>query len=145
MTRRSIIVGIWQWWSSTHLVQCGSVGPSWTWTQIWVQAHMPYYSLNWTARSSAIHGWQSCQWCSSSTRKRPSRNRGPFDLKSVMEQSTVRHGCQTARWIVSEKSKTHHSLSLSLSLSFFLSFFLVELFFFLFVSFLCPLIQLSNF
>ena len=50
--------------SSAHLVQCGSDEPSWTWTQIWVQVPMPKYSLNSTARSSAIQGWQRCQWCS---------------------------------------------------------------------------------
>ena len=41
-------------WSSSHLVQCGPDEPSWTWTQIWLQTRMPDYSLNWTARSSAI-------------------------------------------------------------------------------------------
>ena len=41
-------------WSSINLVQCGPDEPSWTWTQIWVQAHMPDYSLNWTMGSSAI-------------------------------------------------------------------------------------------
>ena len=40
-------------WSSAHLVQCGSDEPSLTWTQIWVWARMPDYSLNWTARFSA--------------------------------------------------------------------------------------------
>ena len=38
-------------WLSTRLVQCGPDEPSWSWTQIWVQARMPAYSLNWTARS----------------------------------------------------------------------------------------------
>ena len=33
-------------WSLAHFVQCGSDDPSWSWTQIWVQAHMPDYSLN---------------------------------------------------------------------------------------------------
>ena len=28
--------------------------PCWTWTQMWVQARMPDYSLNWTKRSSVI-------------------------------------------------------------------------------------------
>ena len=39
-----------------YLVQCGPDEPNWTWTQIWVQGCMPDYSLNWTARSSAIQG-----------------------------------------------------------------------------------------
>ena len=43
---------------------------------------MPDYSLNWTARSSAIQGGQRCQWCSSPTQQWPSRSRRPFDLKS---------------------------------------------------------------
>ena len=51
-------------------MQCGPDEPSWTWTQIWVQAHMPDYSLNWTARSSAIQKWQRCQCC-----RWPSRSR----------------------------------------------------------------------
>ena len=32
-------------WSSTHFVQYGLDEPSWSWTQIWVQARMPDYSL----------------------------------------------------------------------------------------------------
>ena len=72
-------------WSSSHLVQCGPDEPSWTWTQIWVQAHMPDCSLNWTMGSSAIQGWRSCQCCSSPTRRWPSRIQGPFGLKSAME------------------------------------------------------------
>ena len=39
-------------------MQCGPDEPSWTWTQIWVKARMPDYSLNWTATSSAIQGWK---------------------------------------------------------------------------------------
>ena len=90
MTRRSIIVGVlgkgWsgtsrglslagQCWSSDHLVQCGPDEPSWSWTQIWVQARMPDYSLNWTS-SSAIQGGQRCQCCLSPTRWWPSRSWG---------------------------------------------------------------------
>ena len=41
-------------WSSAHLVWCGPDEPSWAWTQIWIQEHMPDYSLNWTAMSRAI-------------------------------------------------------------------------------------------
>ena len=62
-------------WSSAHLVQCEPDEPSWTWTQIWAQACMPDYSLNWTARFSVIQEWQRCQWCSSLTRRWPSRSR----------------------------------------------------------------------
>ena len=50
-----------------------------------VQARMPNYNLNWTVRSSAIRGWQKCHWCSSSTRRWPSRSREPFGPKSSME------------------------------------------------------------
>ena len=49
-------------WLSAHLLQYGPDEPSWTWTQIRVQARMLDYSLNWTVRSRAIQGWQ---WCSS--------------------------------------------------------------------------------
>ena len=71
--------------SSAHLVQCGLDEPSWTWAQIWVQIHMPDFSLNWTAKSSAIQGWQRCLWCSSTTRRWPSWGRRPFGLKFAME------------------------------------------------------------
>ena len=100
MTRRSIIVGVMGrersgtsrgsspaglCCSSAHFIQCGPDEPSWTWTQIWVQPRMPDYSLNWKARSSAIQGWQRCQWCSPPTRRWPSRSRRPFGLKSAQE------------------------------------------------------------
>ena len=39
-----------------NLLVCGPDEPSWSWTQIWVQARMPAHSLNWTARSSDIQG-----------------------------------------------------------------------------------------
>ena len=49
-------------WLSARLLQCGPDEPSWTWTQICVQARMPDYSLNWTTRSSAILAgqWPLC-------------------------------------------------------------------------------------
>ena len=47
--------------------------------------HMPEHSLNWTTASSAIQGWQRCQWCNSPTQRWPSRIRRPFGLKSAME------------------------------------------------------------
>ena len=72
------------WWSS-HLVQRGPDEPSWTWTQIWVQAWMLDYSLKWTARSCVIQGWQRCQWCRSHTWRWPSRSHGPFSFKSAIE------------------------------------------------------------
>ena len=74
-------------WSSTHLVQCGPDEPSWSWTQIWVQAHMPDYCLNWTARSSAIQGGTKASMLQLTHQKvaRPSWNRGPFSLKSAIE------------------------------------------------------------
>ena len=64
------------------LLQCGFDEPSWIWTQIWVRAHMPDYSLNWTARSSAI---QRCLWYSSPKRRWLSRRREPFGLRFAME------------------------------------------------------------
>ena len=70
---------------SAHLVQCGPDKRRCPWTQIWVKACMPDYSLNWTAKSSAIQEWQRCQCCSSSTRRWPCRIRGPFGLKSAIE------------------------------------------------------------
>ena len=70
-------------WSSVHLVQFGSDEPSSSWTQIWVQGRMPDYSLNWTARSSAIKGWQRCHWCSLPIRRWSSQSWRPFGLKSV--------------------------------------------------------------
>ena len=68
MTRRSIIgegkaghkSKLELCWTSALLVQCGPDEPSWIWTKIWVQARMPYYSLNRTARSSAIQRGQRC-------------------------------------------------------------------------------------
>ena len=66
-------------------MQCGPYGPSWTWTQIGVQAFIPDYSLNWTARSSAIQVWQRCQWWGSPTRRWSGRTKGPFGLKSAIE------------------------------------------------------------
>ena len=75
--------------SSTHLVQCGPDEPSWSWTQIWVQARTPAYSLNWTARSSAVQGGQRCQYCCLSTRRGPSRSWGPFGLESAIDFECV--------------------------------------------------------
>ena len=71
MSRGSSPAG--QCWSSAHLVQCGPHEPSWTWTQIWVQARIPDYSLNRTAMFSAIQGRQMCQWYSFPSRRRPNR------------------------------------------------------------------------
>ena len=76
-----------------HLVQCGPKKPSWIWTQTWVQAQMPDYSLNWTKRSSAI---QSVKGVNVAVRQpegsparpgpaRLGRNREPFGLKSAIE------------------------------------------------------------
>ena len=97
MTQKSIIVGVrgGEGWAQVEAralldyaghrptVQCGPDEPSWTWTQIWVQARMPDYSLNWTARSSAIQGWQWCQRCSSPTQMWLSWSQSPYSLKSV--------------------------------------------------------------
>ena len=43
----------------TMLLQCEPDEPCRIWTQTWVQAQIPDYSLNWTKRSSAI---QFCEW-----------------------------------------------------------------------------------
>ena len=71
----------WLCWSSAHFLQYGPDEPCWTWTQIYVQTCMPDYRLNRT-RSSAL---QRCQWCSSPTRRWPSRSWGPFGLKYAIE------------------------------------------------------------
>ena len=44
-------------WSSANLVQCEPDDPCWIWTQTWVQAWRPDYSLNWTKRFNAIQCW----------------------------------------------------------------------------------------
>ena len=89
--------------SSTHLVQCGSDEPSWTRNQIWVQARMPDYSLNWTTGSSAIQRWQRWKRCSSP----PPTEGGPAEAGAFRPQVchgalTVWHGYQTIRWTVSK-------------------------------------------
>ena len=71
-------------WSSAHLVQCAPDEPSWSWTQISVQACMPDYSLNWTVRSSTIQGGKRCQYCSSFTWRWLSRSQRPFGLESAI-------------------------------------------------------------
>ena len=76
------------YWSSAHLVQCGPDEPSWSWIQIWVQVRIPDYSLNWTARSSAIQGRQRCQYCSSPTQWWSNRSWGPFGLESAIDCDT---------------------------------------------------------
>ena len=61
--------------------------PSWSWTQIWVQARMPAYSLKGTAKSRR---WQCC---SSPTRRCPSRSRGPSGLESAIDFDTPSVDC----------------------------------------------------
>ena len=94
MTRRSIIVVIRGssgtsparlCWSSAHLVQCEPDKPSCSWTQIWVQARMPNYRLNWTARSTATQRWQRCQCWSLPSWKSPRQSQEPFGIKAAME------------------------------------------------------------
>ena len=63
-----------------ELMSQSDLGP-----KIWVQARMPGYSLNWTARSSAIQRSQRSQWCSSPTRRWSNRNRGSHGLKSAID------------------------------------------------------------
>ena len=69
-------------------MQCQPDEPCCSWTQIWVQAQMPDFSLNWTARSSAIKGGQRCQRCSLHTQSWPCRSRGPFSLESAIDLDT---------------------------------------------------------
>ena len=81
-SRDSNPVGL--YWSSTHLVLCEPDEPCWTWAQIWVQALMSDYSLNWTKGSSAI---QCCQWHHRPPPQRrwPSRSWEAFDLKYILD------------------------------------------------------------
>ena len=92
-------------WSSTNLVQCGSDEPSWSWTQIWAQARMPDYSLNWTAKSSAIQGGQRCQCCSSPTRRWLSQSRSlsssNLSLISIPHPARMPDGTAKARCKIS--------------------------------------------
>ena len=97
MTRRSIIVEIWRgenralaearamldYAAHRPTVLCGLDEPSWTWTQIWVQACTSDYSLNWTARSSAMQGWKRCLWCSSPSHWWPSRSGGGLSASGL--------------------------------------------------------------
>ena len=82
-------------WSSTLLVLCGPDEPSWTWTQIWVQARMPDYSLNWIARCCAIQGVKAVNDAA-----HPAEG-GPAETKALTASSLpliplpVRHGYQT--------------------------------------------------
>ena len=66
-----LLSAMWAWWALLDMDP--NLGPG----------TIPDYSLNWTARSSAIRRWQKCQWCSSPTRRWPSRSRRPFGLKSA--------------------------------------------------------------
>ena len=88
-------------------MQCGPDEPSWSWTQIWVQACMSDYCLNWTARSSAIQRWQRCQCCCSLTRRWPSWLEA-FRHQVCNGAMTVRQGCQTVRWKASAPSTVSH-------------------------------------
>ena len=78
--------------SLVSFVQCGFNEPSWKWTPKWVLARMPIYSLNWTARSSAIQRWQRCQCYSLPTRRWPSLLTSSLpwsmDLPGQVSQST---------------------------------------------------------
>ena len=85
-------------WSSAHFVH------SWTWTQIWIQAHMPDYSLNWTARSSAIQGWQKVSLMLLAHSKVVQSKLRAFWSHICHGALTVRHGCQTVRWKASARS-----------------------------------------
>ena len=62
-------------WSSADLVKCQPDEPGWSWTQTWVRACIPDYSLNWIARSTVIQRWQRYKCCSWPTGRCPIRSR----------------------------------------------------------------------
>ena len=67
-------------------------------TQIWVRARMAGYSLNYTARSCAIHRGQRCQFCCSPTRKWPSPKQVVFRPRIChWFRYPIQYECQTAR------------------------------------------------
>ena len=73
------------YWSLTRLVQWWPDELNWPWIQIWVQARMPDYSLNWTSRFSAIQRGQRVSYCLSPTRRWPNRSRVQDMLKSSLD------------------------------------------------------------
>ena len=83
-------------WSLAHLVLYEPDEPSWTWTQTWVQAQMPDYSLNWTTRSSAILAGQ-CPLRAHQAKRSRKRQRirqpceyiyhGPQQIREVLQTS----------------------------------------------------------
>ena len=95
------IVGVrggegWAWLSLSlaHLVQCRPDGLSWAWTQTWAQGRMPDYSLNWTARSSAIQGVKG-----ETNAACPSEG-GPVQLKPGAFRPQVSAGMWLGRWLL---------------------------------------------
>ena len=91
-------------WSLANFVECGPNKPSWSWTQIWIQVRMPAYSLNWTARSSAIPRGQKVSMMQLAHPKVAKPKVGPFRPQDCHGALTIRHGCQTAHWTVSENT-----------------------------------------
>ena len=75
-------------YSLTHSVQYGPNEPSCFLDPNLGPGMDAGYSLNKTARSSAIHRGQKCQCFSSPTQMWPSRSRGPFGLESVIDFDT---------------------------------------------------------
>ena len=98
-------------------LQCGSAEPSWTRTQIWVQVRMPDYSLNWTARSSAIQtrSVQAAKWartrsCSRSPNLTPNSNRSgspPTSSRVALWEGPKRRPPLVLYIVLSEAVKGH--------------------------------------
>ena len=84
------------YWSSALLVLCGPDEPRWSWTQIWVQACMSAYSLNWTARSSAIKVGKKVSMLQFAHPKVAQPKLVAFRPQVCHGGLTVRHKCQTA-------------------------------------------------
>ena len=89
---------VWLCWSSAHLVQCGPVGPSWTWTQTWVEARMSGKQdsevLCYTRESVMLLA-----------HPKVAQLKPVASLPQVCHWAlTVRHRCQTVRWKASSGS-----------------------------------------
>ena len=73
------------------------------------------YSLNWTARYSAIQEWQRSQWCSSPTQRWPIRSQGllassvprSIDLPALMPNSPLKNLCTKQKSFRTDVLKKH--------------------------------------
>ena len=78
-------------WSSAHFVQCGPDMPNRSWIQICVLARIPCYSLNWTARSSAIQKGEKLSMLHLANPKVAQPKPGAFRPQVCHETLTFRH------------------------------------------------------